>query len=81
MWWLSLNAIQIFTILVGFSTMPHYTVTFGIIFEFVVLGIVPGTDLKIDFVTALTIWLAILLLVLASRTKITSGSFKLATGQ
>jgi hypothetical protein len=59
MWWLFLNAGQISTLIAATTVMPHYTVTFGIIFEFVVLGVVPGTNIELDFLASLVIWLVL----------------------
>ena len=67
MWWLFLNAGQISTLIAAMTVMPHYTVTFGIIFEFVVLGVVPGTNIEIDFLTSLVIWLVICSIYLSFR--------------
>jgi hypothetical protein len=60
MWWLSLNLLPIFNIILGITEMPHYTIVFRFLFEFVVLGAVPGTDINIDFIESLVIWLFIL---------------------
>lgn len=60
MWWLSLNLLPIFNIITGVSEMPHYTIVFRFIFEFIVLGAVPGTDISIDFIESLVIWLVLL---------------------
>lgn len=64
MWWLSLNLLPIFNILLGITEMPHYTIVFRFLFEFVVLGAVPGTDINIDFIESLVIWLFILIFCL-----------------
>lgn len=67
MWWLFLNVGPIFNILMASTAMPHYTVTFRFIFEFVVLGVVPGTSVSIDFVDAMLIWLMVLATYLLIR--------------
>lgn len=77
MWWLVLNAGQISYIVAGITVMPHYTITFRAIFEFVVLGVVPGVDYEIDLISALFIWLVFLFFVLILKTENSNGSFRL----
>lgn len=60
MWWLSLNLLPLFNILVASTALPHHTVTFKLVFEFIVLGVVPGTAINLNFVDSLFIWLIVL---------------------
>ena len=79
MWWIYINAGTISTLVAATTMLPHYTVTFGIIFEFVVLGVVPGTQIKIDLIEALVIWLVLLMGYLVYRTFKPKQGFKLTS--
>lgn len=55
MWWLYYNSGQIVTLMAGLSFLPHYTVAFKPFFEFIVLGIIPGTSFELGYLTSATI--------------------------
>lgn len=60
MWWLSLNLLPAFNIVLGMTALPHYTIVLRFLFEFVVVGAVPGTTIKLDFIDSMLIWLVFL---------------------
>lgn len=67
MWWLYYNAGQLITLIASFGFLPHYTVAFKPFFEFIVLGIIPGTSFELGFVTSLLIAWFVLSIALLSR--------------
>jgi hypothetical protein len=48
MWWIYMNASHIFLLWYGFTLMPHYTIAFKPVFELIILGIIPGTNIRMD---------------------------------
>ncbi|MCU0667021.1 MAG: hypothetical protein MUF85_00155 [Patescibacteria group bacterium] len=64
MWWFYMNASDIVLLWYGSTLLPHYTVAFKPFFELLILGIVPGTDLRLDMGGAVLIGLIILLIIL-----------------
>ncbi len=64
MWWILLNLLPIFNIYLATTAMPHYTVAYRFVFEFIVLGAIPGTNITLDFVDSLVICLIMLIMVL-----------------
>jgi hypothetical protein len=61
MWWIYYNSGIIASLMAFSADQPHYTVAYKILFELVVLGIVPGTTFEIGFITSLTIIALILI--------------------
>ncbi len=48
MWWFYGNSSPIANIIASFELLPHYTITFRPFFQFIILGVIPGTDIKLD---------------------------------
>lgn len=67
MWWLYLHSIQFALLAASFSFMPHYTIAFKPLFEFIVLGAIPGTDFEIGYMTSLIIAVGVLLVLLLRK--------------
>jgi hypothetical protein len=47
--------------------MPHYTIAFKPLFEFIVLGAIPGTNFEIGYMTSLIIAVGVLLVLLLRK--------------
>lgn len=65
MWWLYYNAGQLLTLVAGIGFLPHYTVAFKPLFEFIVLGVIPGTSIVIGYLPSLLlVWVLITIALL-----------------
>jgi hypothetical protein len=67
MWWFYIHSMQFATLWASYSFLPHYTVAFKPLFEFIVLGAIPGTDFEIGYMTSLIIAACVLLLILLRK--------------
>lgn len=48
MWWHYGNFFPITNIMASIELLPHYTITFKPFFQFIILGVIPGTNINID---------------------------------
>lgn len=67
MWWLYIHSVEFAVLWAAFSFMPHYTIAFKPLFEFIVLGAIPGTDFEIGYLTSVIIAITMVLIIILRK--------------
>lgn len=61
MWWFYGISSPVANIIASIELLPHYTIAFKPFFQFIILGVIPGTDIKLD-IDGVTVLCTIMLL-------------------
>lgn len=71
MWWLLLNFNQLVLLWAAYTSMLPIRVNLDPIYEFIILGVVPGTAHELDFIAILSAIAMLLFSILVARTDFT----------